>query len=106
MIIVELIVTIGFKLSVLFPTDLHAPRVYKNAPFDVCESKLTDTSLVLGIKLNIILYFIGLTWLNRKATMLWLYYQIILLLILYGEDYPLGLTAQYSGGGLWGPDYK
>ncbi len=24
----------------------------------------------------------------------------------YGEDYPLGLTAQYSGGGLWGPDYK
>ena len=32
-----------FKLSVLFPTDLHAPRVYKNAPFDVCESKLTDT---------------------------------------------------------------
>ena len=24
----------------------------------------------------------------------------------YGEDFPLGLTAQYSGGGLWGPDYK
>ena len=24
----------------------------------------------------------------------------------YGKDYPLGLTAQYSGGGLWGPDYK
>ena len=24
----------------------------------------------------------------------------------HGEDYPLGLTAQYSGPGLWGPDYK
>lgn len=24
----------------------------------------------------------------------------------HGKDYPLGLTAQYSGGGLWGPDYK
>ena len=24
----------------------------------------------------------------------------------HGEDYPLGLTAQYSGNGLWGPDYK
>ena len=24
---------------------------------------------------------------------------------LHGEDYPLGLTVQYSGGGLWGRDY-
>ena len=24
----------------------------------------------------------------------------------HGEDEPLGLTAQYSGGGLWGPNYK
>ena len=24
----------------------------------------------------------------------------------HGKDYPLGLTAQYSGNGLWGPDYK
>ena len=55
-----------FKLSVLFPTDLHSPRVYKNAPFDVCESKLTDTFFDSWdqIKHNII--FIGLTWLNRR----------------------------------------
>lgn len=32
-----------FKLSVLFPVDLRSPRIYKNAPFDVCESKLDNT---------------------------------------------------------------
>ena len=51
-----------FKLSVLFPTDLHAPRIYKNAPFDVCESKLTDTFFGSWdqIKHNIILHWVDL----------------------------------------------
>ena len=61
----------------------HVPVHQKEGESPVkCEGKLLILSLVLGIKSNIILYFIGLTWLNRKATMLWLYYQIILLLIL------------------------
>ena len=95
-----------FKLSVLFPTDLHAPRVYKNAPFDVCESKLTDTFFGSWdqIKHNIILHWVDLA--EQEGD-----YALALLSdhttsYSYGEDYPLGLTAQYSGGGLWGPDYK
>ena len=95
-----------FKLSVLFPTDLHSPRVYKNAPFDVCESKLTDTFFGSWdqIKHNIILHWVDLA--EQEGD-----YALALLSdhttsYSYGEDYPLGLTAQYSGGGLWGPDYK
>ena len=95
-----------FKLSVLFPTDLHAPCVYKNAPFDVCESKLTDTFFGSWdqIKHNIILHWVDLA--EQEGD-----YALALLSdhttsYSYGEDYPLGLTAQYSGGGLWGPDYK
>lgn len=48
-----------FKLNVLFPADLRSPRIYKNAPFDVCESTLDNTFSILGIKSNIILYSIG-----------------------------------------------
>lgn len=39
-----------FKLSVLFPVDLCSPCIYKNAPFDVCESKLDNTFSILGIR--------------------------------------------------------
>lgn len=95
-----------FKLSVLFPVDLHSPRVYKNAPFDVCESKLDNTFFNSWdqIKHNIILNWVDLA--DQKGD-----YALALLSdhttsYSYGEDYPLGLTAQYSGGGLWGPDYK
>ena len=95
-----------FKLSVLFPTDLHSPHVYKNAPFDVCESKLTDTFFDSWdqIKHNIILHWVDLA--EQEGD-----YALALLSdhttsYSYGEGYPLGLTAQYSGGGLWGPDYK
>lgn len=95
-----------FKLSVLFPVDLRSPRIYKNAPFDVCESKLDNTFFNTWdqIKHNIILNWVDLA--ERKGG-----YALALLSdhttsYSHGEDYPLGLTAQYSGGGLWGPDYK
>lgn len=95
-----------YKLSVLFPVDLHSPRISKNAPFDVCESKLDNTFFGSWdqIEHNIILHWVdlaeesgdyGLALLSDHTTS----YS-------HGEDYPLGLTAQYSGVGLWGPDYK
>ncbi len=95
-----------FKLSVLFPVDLQNPRIYKDAPFDVCESKLEDTFFNTWdhIKHNIILHWVdlveqdhghALTLLSDHTTS----YS-------YGRGLPLGLTAQYSGGGLWGVDYK
>lgn len=95
-----------FKLNVLFPVDLHSPRIYKNAPFDVCESKLDNTffSSWDQIKHNIILNWVDLA--EQKGD-----YGLALLSdhttsYSFGADYPLGLTAQYSGAGLWGPDYK
>lgn len=95
-----------FKLNILFPAALQSPKIYKNAPFDVCESQLDNTFFNTwdGIKHNIILHWVDLLEPGEK-------YGIALLSdhtssYSYGEDFPLGLTAQYSGIGLWGPDYK
>lgn len=95
-----------FKLRVLFPSTLRSPRIYKNAPFDVCESKLDNTYFGSwdGIKHNIILHWVDLA--EQKGD-----YALALLSdhatsYSHGEGDPLGLTAQYSGTGLWGPDYK
>lgn len=94
-----------FKLNILFPVELQNSRIYKNAPFDVCESKLDNTCFNSWsqIKHNIILHWIDLAEQNGD-------YALALLSdhttsYSHGADNPLGLTAQYSGG-LWGPDYK
>jgi len=95
-----------FKLNLLFPVHLQSPELYKNAPFDVCQSRLNNTFFNTwdAIKHNIILHWIdlvepegthGMALLSDHTTS----YS-------YGEDFPLGLTVQYSGIGLWGPDYK
>jgi len=95
-----------YKLNVLFPVNLRSPQLYKDAPFDVCKSNLSNTFFNTwdSIKHDIILHWIdvaqedteyGLALLSDHTTS----YS-------YGEDFPLGLTAQYSGIGLWGPDYK
>jgi alpha-mannosidase len=94
-----------FKLNVLFPSNLSAQEIYKDAPFDVCESQLTNTFYNTwdSIKNNIILHWVdvaqgdgayGLALLSDHTTS----YS-------HGENFPLGLTAQYSGKGLWGRDY-
>lgn len=95
-----------YKLSVLFPANLRSPRIYKNAPFDVCESTLDNTFFGSWdeIKHNIILHWVDLA--EREGD-----YALALLSdhvtsYSHGENYPLGLTAQYSGVGLWGPDYR
>lgn len=95
-----------FKLNVMFPVDLSSATLYKNAPFDVCESKLDNTFFGTwdSIKHNVILNWVDLVQKDGK-------YGFTLLTdhttsYSYGEDSPLSLTAQYSGIGLWGPDYK
>jgi hypothetical protein len=95
-----------FKLNVLFPLDLSTQTIYKDAPFDVCESQLENTFYNTwdSIKNNILLHWVdvlqgdgayGLALLSDHTTT----YS-------HGEDFPLGLTAQYSGKGLWGRDYN
>ncbi|MEG2061180.1 MAG: glycoside hydrolase family 38 C-terminal domain-containing protein, partial [Alistipes sp.] len=95
-----------FKLSLLFPTTLNAPTLDKDAPFDVCRSKLVDTHFNSwdSIKHNIILHWVdlaeprcngrGLALLTDHTTS----YR-------HGVKEPLGLTVQYAGAGLWGCDY-
>lgn len=94
-----------FKLNVLFPVSLKTPTLYKDAPFDVCESRQKDTHFKTwdSIKHNVILHWVdlaeedgghGFALLSDHTTS----YS-------YGDDFPLGLTAQYSGGGLWGMNY-
>jgi len=95
-----------FKLNVMFPVDLPYAKLYKNAPFDVCESKLENTFFNTwdNIKHNIILNWIDLTQGDEKYGLA--VFSDHTTSYSYGEDFPLSLTAQYSGVGLWGPDYK
>ncbi len=95
-----------FKLLVLFPAKLDRQKVAKGAPFDVCESTLTDTfyNSWERIKNNVILDWVdvtdgggghGLALLTDHTTS-----------YTHGPAHPLGLTLQYAGKGLWGRDYR
>lgn len=95
-----------YKLKVMFPNSLQGGKLYKNAPFDVCESKQENTFFGKWdeIKHNVILHWVDLVQEEHQ-------YGLALLSdhttsYLYSSDYPLSLTAQYSGVGLWGMDYK
>lgn len=94
-----------FKLNVLFPVDLESPRLYKNAPFDVCRSELDNTHFNTwdSIKHNLILNWVDLTEGNGKPGFALLSDHTTS--YSYGADFPLGLTVQFSGNGLWGRDY-
>ncbi len=94
-----------YKLHLLFPATLNNPEIYKNAPFDVCRSNLQNTFFNRwdSIKNNVILNWVdlyekqedcGLTLFTDHTTS-----------YLHGKNYPLGLTVQYSGTGLWSADY-
>ncbi|MCD7937752.1 MAG: alpha-mannosidase [Tannerellaceae bacterium] len=94
-----------YKLHLLFPAATGEQQVYKNAPFDVCRSRLKNTFYPSwdSIKHNIVLNWVdfagkdtpyGLALFTDHTTS-----------YLHGSDYPAGLTIQYSGMGLWGRDY-
>lgn len=95
-----------FKLNVLFPVALSSSTLSKNAPFDVCESKLENTFFNTwdGIKHNIILNWVDLVQKDQKYG--FAIFSDHTTSYSHGKDFPLALTAQYSGIGLWGPDYK
>jgi alpha-mannosidase len=95
-----------FKLLALFPADFADQKISKNAPFDVCESKLTDTFYKSweDIKNNVILNWVdatdasgdhGLAVFSDHTTS-----------YTHGPEFPLGLTLQYAGKGLWARDYR
>ena len=95
-----------FTLNALFPVNLESPVLYKNAPFDVCRSELKDTYFNTwdNIKHNVILNWVDLTEVSNKNGLALLSDHTTS--YSYGEKFPLGLTVQFSGNGLWGRDYK
>ena len=93
------------KLLALFPVKFASQKIYKDAPFDVTESKLTNTFFTRwdSIKHNLLVNWVdvydpkndvGLALLTDHTTT-----------YTHGEDFPLGLNIQYSGAGLWGRNH-
>jgi alpha-mannosidase len=86
--------------------NLRQQKIFKDAPFDVTESRLTNTFFETwsGIKNNVLLHWVdafdgdagvGVALLTDHTTS-----------YAHGTNHPLGLTLQYSGVGLWGRDYR
>ena len=93
-----------YTLNVFFPVALQEAKLWKDAPYDVCQSQLDSTFFDrwTDIRHNIVLSWLdvadkesGLALLSDHTTS----YS-------YAHNYPLALTVQYSGGGLWGRDHK
>jgi alpha-mannosidase len=94
-----------FKLLALFPVNLSAQKIVKNAPFDVTKSKLGNTFYNRwdSIKNNVLLNWVdvedgkgeyGLALFSDHTTS-----------YTHGENFPLGLTLQYSGNGIFYRNY-
>lgn len=94
------------KLSVSFPVQLANQKVYKDAPFDVTESKLGNTFYRTwdSIK-NVVIY----RWVDIVDTASG--YGLALLSdhttsYSHSKDFPLSLTLAYSGSALWSGGYR
>ena len=95
-----------FKLLTLFPLNLASQKVYKNAPFDVVESKLSNTFFNRwdSIKNNVILNWLDVIDGEGKYGMA--VFSDHTTSYAHSPGYPLGFTLQYSGGGLFFRNYK
>lgn len=95
-----------YKLHIAFPLNDVGERLFKNAPFDVCESGLDNTlySSWDAIKHNVILNWVDLTNQTRERGVA--LFTDHTTSYLQHEELPLGLTVQYVGKALWGRDYK
>ena len=94
-----------YKLCLYFPTTLTEPQLSKDAAFDVCESKQDSTwfGSWRDIQHDVILHWVDLSEADGGDGLALLTdhtgaYS-------YGPGFPLSLTAQYSGVGLWGRNY-
>ena len=93
-----------YMLSVFFPSSISTGTIVKDAPYDVCESRLDNTFYHRwdSIKHNVVLNWIDLEGTDGKSMALFTDHTTS---YSYGKDYPLALTVQYSGPGLWGRNY-
>lgn len=94
-----------YKLLALFPVDLDSQKVYKNAPFDVTESRLDNTFYNRwdSIKNNVILNWVDVT--DGAGAYGMALFSDHTTSYAHGRAFPLGLTVQYSGNGLFYRNY-
>lgn len=94
-----------YKLCLLLPTSFDQPHLWKDAPFDVCESQQASTffNRWSEIRHNVILNWIDVT--DSEATRGLGLISDHTTSYVHGPGYPTALTVQYSGPGLWGRDY-
>jgi alpha-mannosidase len=92
------------KLLAYFPLNLKGQKVYKNAPFDVTESRLDNTFFTRwdSIKNNVILNWVDVTD-GQYGMALFTDHTTS---YAHGKDFPLALNIQYSGMGLWNRDHQ
>jgi len=93
------------KLLTIFPLNLEGQKLFKNAPFDVMESKLENTFYDSwdGIKNNMIVNWVDVTDKDEKYG--FALFSDHTTTYTHDKDFPLGLNLQYSGAGLWGKNY-
>jgi len=95
----------SFKLQVLFPVALEGQKIYKNAPFDVTESRLDNTFFDSwdSIRNVVVLNWVDVTDAAGKNGLA--IFSDETTSYAHGPNYPLGLTVAYSGPGLFWRDY-
>jgi alpha-mannosidase len=93
------------KLLAYFPLNLKGQKVYKDAPFDVTESKLENTFFTRwdSIKNNVALNWVDVTDTAGQYGMA--LFTDHTTNYAHGRDFPLALDIQYSGMGLWNRDH-
>jgi len=93
------------KLLVMFPLNLRDQKVYKDAPLDVTESKLSNTFYNRwdSIKNNIVDNWVDVTDDKNEFGMAVISDHVTS--YSHGENFPLALTVQYVGMGLWERQY-
>ncbi len=94
-----------YKLHVQFPFKKLGKKIFKNAPFDVCESQLNNTlfSSWDSLKHNVILNWVDVE--NSDMNYGVALFSDHTTSYLNTKELPLGLTVQYAGKGLWGHYY-
>ena len=95
-----------YKLHLEFHLKDLGGKLYKDAPFDVCESQLTNTlySSWDNIKHNVILNWVDL--LSERQDYGVTLFSDHTTSYIHSDSLALGLTVQYIGKALWGRDYK
>ena len=95
-----------YKLLTLFPVDVPEATVYKDAPFDIYQSKLKNTFYDRwdSIKNDVLLHWVNID--SRDKACGFALFADATTSYAQGGDLPLGLTTQYIGSGLFGADYS